>query len=116
MRRVSVLLVSVALVLFIPAFLAAQMHGGSGQHMMGPGMMNNLGMMSGMMGDMHQMLQSGQMTPEQQQQMLGMMNQMGGMMQQMCGPQGAQMQGQHQQQLQQMQKRLQEMKGQMKKK
>ena len=62
--------------LAIPVLAAAQMHGRSGQHvgtgqqhmapgqhMMGPGMRNNMGTMSGMLAEMHQMMQSGQLTP-----------------------------------------------------
>ncbi len=115
MKKGCIFIIIVTLALAVPGLLAAQMHRGSGQQqMMGPGMMHNMDMMSGIMSDMHQMMQSGQMTPEQQQQMLQMMNQMGGMMQQMGGPQGTQMQGQHQQQLREMQQRLNEMKKQMK--
>jgi hypothetical protein len=116
MKRVAMFLLTVVLVLALPALGVAQMHGGQGQHMMGPGMTNNFGMMSGIMGEMHQMMQSGQLTPEQQQQMLKWMNQMGGMMQQWGGPQGAQLQAQHQQQLRQMQQQLQQMRGQMQRK
>ena len=114
MKRLAVFLVTVSLVFLTPAFLAAQMHGGSGQHMMGSGTTENMGMMNGMMGEMHQMMQSGRMTPAQQKQMQEMMGQPGGVMQQMGGPQGATMQTQHHQQLMQMQKQLQEMKSQMK--
>jgi len=124
MKKVLMSLTTAILTFVIAGPLAAQMHGGtgqhmmgpgqhgyhSGQHMMGPGMRDNLGTMSGMMGDMHQMLHSGQLTPEQQRQMLEMMNQMGGIMQQMGGPQGTQMEAQHRQQLQQLQKQLRDMK------
>ncbi|MEJ2069953.1 MAG: hypothetical protein P8X65_06345 [Syntrophobacterales bacterium] len=128
MKKVGMFLLTAVLVLAIPALVAAQMHGGQGQrgqgqhmmgqyqYMMGPGMTNNFGMMSGIMGEMHQMMQSGQLTPGQQQQMLKWMNQMGGMMQQWGGPQGAQLQAQHQQQLRQMQQQLQQMRGQMQRK
>jgi len=137
MKKFTLLMLILVFVLAIPALAAAQMHGGSGQHMgtgqhmgsgqyggqhmgtgqhmMGPGMRNNFGMMSNMMGDMHQMLQSGRLTPEQEQQMLGWMDQMGGMMQQWRGPQGAQLEAQHRQQLQQMQQNLQQMKNQVQK-
>jgi len=115
MKKVSMLLVIVALVFCIPAFSAAQMQGGSGQHMMkGSTMGNNMGMMSQMMADMHEMMESGKMTPAQHKQMMQMMHQMGSLMQQMGGPQGAKMQAQHQEQLQKMQKQVQEMKGQTK--
>ena len=113
MGRIPRLLVTVILVLFTPAFLAAQMHGGAGHYMMHPGMRDNMGMMSEMMSDMHGMLQSGQMTPEQQQQMLEMMSQMGGIMQDMEGSQGTQMEAQYQQQLNEIHKRLQDLKGRM---
>ncbi|MEJ2673141.1 MAG: hypothetical protein P8168_13270 [Deltaproteobacteria bacterium] len=113
-----------ALILF-PGVLLAQthrggsMHGGggmmgSGQYMMGPGMQHNLGMMSGMMREMHQMMGYGNWTPAQQREMLQMMNQMGTLMQQMGGPQNPQMQMQHRQQLERMQRRLNNLKSQMK--
>lgn len=57
MKKVLMFPLTVVLVLAIPAFAVAQMHGGAGHHMMGSGMSNNMGMMSGMMGDMHQMMQ-----------------------------------------------------------
>jgi hypothetical protein len=127
MKKFALLMLILVFVLAIPGLTAAQMHGGSGQHMgtgqymgsgqhmMGPGMRNNFGTMSHMMGDMHQMLQSGRLTPEQEQQMLEWMDQMGGMMQQWRGPQGAQLEAQHRQQLQQMQQNLQRMKNQIQK-
>jgi len=96
----------------------AQMHGGSehprmgGQHMMGPDMNQNMGIMCNMMSDMQHMM-GGRMPPEQHQQMMDMMNQMGRMMQEMGGPQGSQIQAQHQKQLQEMQQRLNAMKSQM---
>jgi len=113
-------------VMFLVAILAlgagagvAQMHGGGsehpmmgGQHMMGPGMNHNMGMMCTMMGDMQHMM-GAQMTPGQHQQMMGMMNRMGRMMEEMGGPQGPQMQAQHQKQLEEMQQRLNAMKSQM---
>jgi hypothetical protein len=108
------LLVAVVLVSCTPAFLAAQMCG-PGQCMVEPGLRNNMGIMSAMVGDMNQMLQSGKLTPAQQKHMLEMMNQMSGIMRNMCGPQGPQNQAQLQAQLQQMQKGLEEMKAQIKK-
>lgn len=135
MKKLGMLLLSLALISALAGFAAAQMHGRSGQHMgtgqhhmapgqhhmapghhmMGPGMRTNFGMMSGMMDDMHQMMQSGRLNPEQEQQMLEWMDQMGGMMQQWHGPQGAQLEAQHRQQLQQMQQNLQHMKNQVQK-
>lgn len=114
MRKMAMLLAAAAVVAFTPAFSGAQMCG-PGQCMVEPGMRNNMGLMSGMMGDMNQMLQSGKMTPAQQKHLLEMMNQMSGIMRNMCGPQGPQNQAQLQAQLQQMQKGLEEMKAQIKK-
>jgi hypothetical protein len=114
MRKITMLLVAVAFVYFTPTFLAAQMCG-PGQCMIEPGMRNNMGMMSAMVGDMHQMLQSGKLSPAQQKHMLAMMKQMSGIMQNMCSLQGPQMQAQLQQQLLQLQKGLEDMKAQMKK-
>jgi hypothetical protein len=112
MRRVSILVAIVALVFFTPALLTAQMCT-PGQCMIDPGLRNDMGVMSRMMGDMHQMLQSGKLTPAQQQHMLGMMNQMSGIMRDMGSPEGPQKQAQLQEQLQQLQKGLEAMKAQM---
>jgi hypothetical protein len=76
-----------------------QMHGkmmemkkGMGGTMQGKGLMKNdemkgmghmMGNMSGMMGDMGQMMESGKMTPEQMSEMSKMMGDMSGMMKQM---------------------------------
>ncbi len=114
MRKRTMLLVAMAFIYFTPTFLAAQMCG-PGQCMIEPGMRNNMGIMSAMMGDMQQMVQSGKLTPVQQQHMLEMMNQMSGIMRNMCGYQGSQNQAQLQQQLQQLQMGLEEMKAQIKK-
>jgi hypothetical protein len=114
MRRVSMLLTAMALVFLPPALLSAQMCT-PGQCMVEPGLRNNMGAMSAMMGDMHQMLQSGKLTPAQQQHILEMMNQMSGIMKDMGSPEGLQKQDQIQQQLQQMQKGLQDMKAQLSK-
>jgi hypothetical protein len=109
MKKLAMLLAAAALVSFTPVFLAAQMCG-PGQCMVEPGMRNNMGLMSGMMGDMNQMLQSGKMTPAQQKHLLEMMNQMSGIMNDMGSTQAPQMQAQLQQRLQQLQKTLQELK------
>lgn len=85
---------------------------GSCQHMMGPGMMNNRGMMSDMRGDLHKRMKSQRLTPEQHQQMMQMMNRMRQMMQEMQGPQAAQMEPQHTRQLQEMQQQLKSLKDQ----
>jgi hypothetical protein len=119
MRRGIVVILAVAL-LMVPGTLMAQMRGGPGSHMMGPGymmgpgMQQNFGTMYNMMGQMHQMMGYGNWTPAQQREMYQLMNQMGTMMQQWGGPQGPQMQGQYGQQLQQMQQRLNNLKSQMK--
>jgi hypothetical protein len=86
-------------------------HGGPGQQpLLGQGKANNMGTMSQMMNDMHQMMMQGQMPDEHQKQMMEMMNQMGQMMQQMSGPHNPQMEQQHGRQLSEMQKRLHGMK------
>ena len=108
------LLAAAVLVFSTPALLSAQMCS-PGQCMVKPGLRNNVGLMSAMMGDMHQMVRSGKLTPAQQQRMLGMMNQMSGMMKDMCSPEEPQKEAQIQQQLQQMQKGLQDMKAQLSK-
>ncbi len=103
--------------------VAAQEHPGGGmqgrgagqQHMMSPGMMHNMGMMSDMMRDMQQIMGSQRMTPEQYQQMMQMMNRMGQMMQEMQGPQAAQMEPQHTRQLKEMEQQLKGLKEQMQK-
>ncbi len=114
MRKISMLLVAATLVVFAPALLSAQLCT-PGQCMVQPGLRNNLGMMSAMMGDMHQMLQSGKLNPAQQKGMLEMMNQMSGIMQDMGSPEGLQKQAQIQEQLQQLQKGLQDLKAQLSK-
>jgi hypothetical protein len=114
MKKILMLLTAMALVFLPPALLSAQMCT-PGQCMVEPGLRNNMGAMSAMMGDMHQMLQSGKLTPAQQQYILEMMNQMSGIMKDMGSPEGLQKQDQIQQQLQQMQKGLQDMKAQLSK-
>jgi hypothetical protein len=114
MRKISMLLIAAALVCVTPAFLSAQLCS-PGQCMVQPDLRNNMGTMSAMMGDMHQMLQSGKLTPAQQKHMLEMMNQMSGIMQDMGSPEGPQKQAQLQQQLQQLQKGLQDLKAQLSK-
>ena len=78
MRRVSVFLVIVVLVFFMPAFSAAQMHGGSGQHMMGSGMGDNMGMMQQMSGPQgtHMQAQHNQQLRQMQRQLQEMKSQM----------------------------------------
>ena len=119
MARLTILVMSLALLCF-PAGAFGQMHGQGGQHMMGQGMghgmmsqglMDNMGMMTHMMGQMHEMVAQGKMTPEQHQQMLDMMGQMGQMLQQMRSPQSPQGEQQQKQQLQEMQQRLNSMQG-----
>jgi hypothetical protein len=115
MRKISMLLVATTLVCCAPALLSAQMCT-PGQCMVEPGVRNNLGMMSAMVGDMHQMLQSGKLNPAQQKHMLKMMEHMSGIMKDMGSPEGPQKEVQLQQQLQQLQKELQDLKTQISKK
>ncbi len=114
MKLVTIFFTSVALFFFTPAFIAAQMCS-PGQCMMEPDLRSNMGMISGMMEDMHQLLQSGKLTPAQQKHMLEMMDKMGDIMRDMAGPEGLQKQAQLKQLLLQLQKELQEIKTQMSK-
>ncbi len=75
---------------------------------MGPGKIQNLGIMSDMMRDMQQ-TGSKPMTREQHQQMNQMMGQMGQILQQMQGHMNPQMEQQHTQQLREMQRQLRHM-------
>jgi hypothetical protein len=120
MRRAISIVLAVSLIMSA-GITTAQMQGGpggqgmmSGQYMMGPGMMRNMEMISGMMSDMHQMLGGGHMTQDQQRQMLEMMHQMGGIMQEMGTPKEGRLAGEHYRQLQKMQKQLNELKKQVK--
>jgi hypothetical protein len=114
MRNIVIFLLLGALIM-APGISTAQMQRGDHPMMGGGPMMGCPWMPDYMMGDMRGMMNM-PMTPEQQKQMMGMMDQMGTMMHQMCGPQAAQMKPQHDQQLQDMQKRLDEMKKQLKSK
>jgi soluble cytochrome b562 len=114
MKRIFMLLAAAFLVFLPPALLSAQMCT-PGQCMVEPGFRKNMGTISAMMGDMHQMLQSGKLTPAQQKHILEMMNQMSGIMKNMGSLEAPQKEAQIQQQLQQMQKGLQDMKAQLSK-
>jgi hypothetical protein len=115
MRKISMLVVAAGLVCCVPAFVAAQLCG-PGQCMVKPGLRNNMGALSAMMGDMHQMLQSGKLNPEQQKHMLEMMNQMSGVMKDMGSPEAPQKEAMLQEQLQQLQQKLEDLKTQISKK
>jgi len=95
--------------LMAPGISSAE-HPGGGRMMGGQGMsqcgMENMDMMNSMMGEMHQMMGQGHMTPEQHKQMQDMMNRMDRMKQQMAGPQNPQVEQQQRQQLQEMRQRL----------
>ena len=97
--------------LFVPINTTAKMqgsgmHGGSGQHMMGPDYQANKNTMNEMMRDMNQLRDHGSLTPEHQEEMQQMMDQLGDMRQQMGTPQGVYMQDYHQRRLRDMQQRL----------
>jgi hypothetical protein len=115
MRKILMLVAAASLVCCAPAFLSAQLCG-PGECMVKPDVRKNMGTMSAMMGDMHQMLQSGKLTPEQQNHMLEMMDQMSGIMKDMGSPEGAQKEAMLDQQLQQLQQKLQDLKTQISKK
>jgi hypothetical protein len=115
MRKILMLVVASGLVCLAPAFLSAQLCS-PGECMVRPNVRNDMGTMSAMMGDMHQMLQSGKLNPEQQKHMLKMMDQMSGIMKDMGSPEGLQKEAMLQQQLQQLKKDLQDLKTQISKK
>ena len=105
MRRITVVVVLVALLL-APGILAAQMQGGGKGQQMRTQMHANMGMMADMMAKMYEMMNRGKATSEQWQEMMDIMEQMIQMMKEMSVPHGGQMQEQHQTQLQEMSKRL----------
>jgi hypothetical protein len=105
MKRITVVVVLMAFLL-APGILAAQMQrGGMGQQMKTQ-MHANMGMMADMMGKMYEMMNKGNATSEQWQEMMDIMAQMIQMMKEMSVPHGGQMQEQHQTQLQEMSKRI----------
>ena len=105
MKRITVVVVLVALLL-APGILAAQMQGGGKGQQMRTQMHANMGMMADMMAKMYEMMNKGKATSEQWQDMMDIMEQMIQMMREMSVPHGGQMQEQHQRQLQEMSKRL----------
>ena len=109
MKKISLLLIAAALVGFAPAFGSAQVCS-PGQCMVEPGLRNNMGKMSAMLGDIDQMMKSGKLDPAQQKHMLEMMSRMSGIMQDMGKPGGPQQEAQVQEQLQQLQEKLQDLK------
>ena len=105
MKRITVVVVLVALLL-APGILAAQMQGGGKGQQMKTQMHANAGMMADMMAKMYEMMNKGKATSEQWQDMMDIMEQMIQMMREMSVPHGGQMQEQHQRQLQKMNKSL----------
>jgi uncharacterized protein YukE len=105
MKRITVVVVLVALLL-APGILAAQMQGGGKGQQMRTQMHANMGMMADMMAKMYEMMNKGKATSEQWQDMMDIMEQMIQMMREMSVPHGGQMQEQHQRQLQKMNKSL----------
>lgn len=104
--------------LLIPAGVLAQMHGGgmhggTGQHMMGPEYQANEETMNMMRRDMDQMRGHRSLTPENQREMQQMMNELDEMQQHMRSTQGPSRQGHYHGRLQHMQRRLDDMKRQM---
>ena len=105
MKRITIVVVLMAFLL-APGILAAQMQkGGMGQQMKTQ-IHANMGMMADMMGKMYEMMNKGNATSEQWQEMMDIMGQMIQMMKEMSVPHGGQMQERHQTQLQEMSKRL----------
>jgi hypothetical protein len=109
------------LLMLVPGMVAAQMHGGGmhgggagQQDMTGSGMMHNRDMMSNLMGDMDNMMQSQSLTPEQNRQLMQLRNRMEQMMQQSQGSMSPEMMKQQTQQLQEMQQRLNSIKSKLK--
>jgi len=105
MKRITVVVVLVALLL-APGILAAQMQGGGKGQQMKTQMHANMGMMADMMAKMYEMMNKGKATSEQWQDMMDIMEQMIQMMKEMSVPHGGQMREQHQRQLQEMNKSL----------
>ena len=105
MKRITVVVVLVALLL-APGILAAQMQGGGKGQQMRTQMHASMGMMADMMAKMYEMMNKGKATSEQWQDMMDIMEQMIQMMREMSVPHGGQMQEQHQRQLQKMNKSL----------
>ena len=105
MKRITVVVVLVALLL-APGISAAQMQeGGMGQQMKTQ-MHANMGMMADIMAKMYEMMNKGKATSEQWQEMMDIMEHMTQMMKEMSVPHGGQMQEQHQSQLQEMNNNL----------
>ncbi len=115
MRKISICVAAAVLVCCAPAFLCAQLCS-PGQCMVKPDLRNNMGTLSAMMSDIHQMLQSGKLNPEQQKHMLEMMDQMSGIMKDMGSPEASQKEARLEQQLQQLQQKLEDLKTQVNKK
>ena len=105
MKRIMVVVLLVALFL-APGILAAQMQGGGKGQQMKTQMHANMGMMADMMAKIYEMMNKGNATSEQWQEMMDIMEQMIQMMKDMSVPHGGQMQEQHQKQLQDMNKSL----------
>jgi polyhydroxyalkanoate synthesis regulator phasin len=109
------IIIFVAALLIAPGFSAAQTYGdGQGQHktkssMMqtGMGMMqSNMGMLADITAKMSDMMGKGQMNPEQQKQILDMMNQMSRIMREMSVPHGDQVKKRHNEALNEMRQRI----------
>ena len=114
MKRRLIAILTAAL-LMIPAFSVAQKHGirEGQQNLKSSTMKASMGMMQGNMGlmaeiteRMQQMMSSGQMSTEQQNQILNMMKQMSEMMWEMSVPHGEQVKKRHKHELQEMRKNL----------
>lgn len=106
-RLLPVLIFIAAILLMMPGM----QRDGAGQQMR-PGIhvggrgVHNMGMMSGIMKDMEQIMKEPQATPEQRREMSGMMEQMGQVMREMATPQPGEVEERHHRQLQEMQRRL----------
>jgi hypothetical protein len=113
MRRIFIILV--AILLIAPGFSAAQTYGdGKGQHKTKSAMMKssmgmmqaNMGMLADITAKMAGMMNKGQMNPQQQQQILEMINQMSRIMREMSVPHGEPVKKRHNEELHEMRQRM----------
>lgn len=113
MRRIFIILVAVLLI--APGFSAAQTYGdGKGQHKTKSAMMkssmgmmqSNMGMLADITAKISGMMSKGHMNPEQQKQILDMMNQMSQIMREMSVPHGEPVKKRHNEELKEMRQRM----------
>jgi hypothetical protein len=107
----SILLMGIFLLtalLMVPGFSHAQMHsGGQGQHKTKSSMtQSNMGIMADISAEMYQLMSKEQLKPEQEKQILGMMNHLSRIMMEMSVPYGEQVKMRHNEELKEMLKRM----------